>query len=98
MWAARRVSDGSVAAVRASHLKTAALLGVARPACCYFLQGLCTYGRDCDYAHVKSYRCQRGAGAEPSRVDATGARRRHRDAAAAGTRSAAASAIPTRSC
>ena len=31
-----------------------------RPSCCYFLQGICTFGERCEHAHIKSTRCHFG--------------------------------------
>ena len=31
-----------------------------RPSCCYFLQGICTFGGRCEHAHIKSTRCHFG--------------------------------------
>ena len=53
----RRQLDG--VAVCARRLICAQVLS-HRPSCCYFLQGICTFGERCEHAHIKSTRCHFG--------------------------------------
>jgi len=54
-------TGGSTDGARNRQATAASLaLGLAPPACCFYLQGICSFGSNCDNAHIKAYRCHFG--------------------------------------